>query len=164
MKIYRAINAITGSTYIVDSSKDISTLYLLHTIKEIDLIIIHMVRDSRGVTYSWNKRQKIRPEFTQEDIYMRSHSHLRMAWDWFYRQLLIHLLPRKEHKYFRLRYEDLAGDPQTALDQLAEALNLTLDADKIISDQTANLSIPNHTVSGNPIRFKTGQMEIKLAV
>lgn len=162
LAIYRAIQSRTGCAYIIDSSKDISTLYLLHSMPEIDLTILHMVRDSRGVTYSWNKRSKLRPEYTQGEVYMKSRGYLEMAWDWFYRQLMIHALPRRRHSYLRVRYEDFVQDPRRTLGELEKLLDTPLDASQILQDGAAMLTTPNHTVSGNPIRFQNGLMRIQL--
>ena len=162
LDIYRAIQSRTGCAYIIDSSKDISTLYLLHGMPEIDLAILHMVRDSRGVTYSWNKRRKLRPEYTQGEIYMKSRGYLEMAWDWFYRQLLIHALPRRRHPYLRVRYEDFVQNPRRTFQELGELLKLPLDVSEILQDGAASLNQPNHTVSGNPIRFQNGLVKLIL--
>ncbi|GAB3999827.1 hypothetical protein GCM10029992_29740 [Glycomyces albus] len=60
-KIYRAAAADTGARVVVDSSKHASLAYCLRWAPGIDLRIMHVVRDSRGVAYSWTKQVR-RPE------------------------------------------------------------------------------------------------------
>jgi hypothetical protein len=48
-KIYRQIQIQQNAAYIIDSSKDISTLYLLTNLPVVELHVLHMVRDSRAV-------------------------------------------------------------------------------------------------------------------
>lgn len=46
---------MSGAAVIFDSSKNASTAYALRTHDEIALRIVHIVRDIRGVAYSWTK-------------------------------------------------------------------------------------------------------------
>src|SRR3989337_4505879 len=69
LKLYRAIKDVSGKPIVIDSSKDISSLYLLRRIPEIKLHVLHLVRDSRAVAFSW-QRQKARADLVGKTGYM----------------------------------------------------------------------------------------------
>jgi hypothetical protein len=50
-KLYQGIRAYTGSKVIIDSSKSLLYGYLLGMLPTIDLYVLHIVRDPRGVAY-----------------------------------------------------------------------------------------------------------------
>ena len=54
--LYRAIAEVGGARVVVDSSKLPSHAAILRRLDPIDLRMIHLVRDSRGVAYSWQKQ------------------------------------------------------------------------------------------------------------
>ncbi|MGI9603600.1 MAG: sulfotransferase, partial [Acidimicrobiales bacterium] len=51
------IGAEAGTPVVVDSTKQISTALLLRRLR-VDLRIVHLVRDSRGVAFSWTKEKR----------------------------------------------------------------------------------------------------------
>ena len=60
-RLYDAIRPVSGSRIIVDSTKRASYAYVLRDVPGIDLRVVHLVRDSRGVAYSNAKAQVILP-------------------------------------------------------------------------------------------------------
>ena len=62
-RIYDAVRAVSGCEVIVDSSKAPSFAFCLRSSRRIDLRVVHVVRDSRAVAYSWT-RKVARPETT----------------------------------------------------------------------------------------------------
>ena len=55
---YRAIAESSGGRVVVDSSKMASDALLADTIPGINLKVIHLIRDPRGVTWSWRKQMR----------------------------------------------------------------------------------------------------------
>src|SRR6266516_4189116 len=55
-RLYGAIGEVSGAAVLVDSSKLPSHALLVRLAPAVDLRLIHLVRDSRGVAYSWNKK------------------------------------------------------------------------------------------------------------
>src|SRR5215475_6872222 len=53
VRVYRAIADVSGCDAVVDSSKHASLAFCLSSCPDIDLRVIHVVRDSRAVAYSW---------------------------------------------------------------------------------------------------------------
>src|SRR5262249_23581595 len=62
---YDAAAAVSGANVVVDSSKHPALAYCLRSDAGIDLRVVHVVRDSRGVAYSWTKSVE-RPESTTD--------------------------------------------------------------------------------------------------
>ncbi|HEX2052957.1 MAG TPA: sulfotransferase, partial [Actinomycetota bacterium] len=62
-RLYRGIGEVAGARVVIDASKHASTAFLLRKVPNLDLRVVHLVRDSRGVAYSWTKEVK-KPEVT----------------------------------------------------------------------------------------------------
>jgi len=56
--LYKAILDTTEMEFLIDASKQPVFAHILAQIPDIDLYIIHLVRDSRGVAYSWTKNKE----------------------------------------------------------------------------------------------------------
>lgn len=156
--LYRQIQSTTDCQFIVDSSKSPAYAFLLNRITEIELYVLHLVRDPRGVAYS-RQRRKIRPEDGQEMIRFRPAF---SAFLWSVNNLAIELLRHRlasRHHYFRLRYEDFVLDPEMSIARLVDTM-----PELFSSSGDANLhkaAAEIHTVSGNPVRFELGSMSIE---
>lgn len=160
VRLYSSIVDVSGSNIIVDSSKDISTLYFLNNIPGIRLRILHMIRDSRAVAFSW-MREKIRPQVVDSLSYMPIYSPQKSAADWTYRNLFTELADR-HGGYLRIRYEDMIADPRLIVRQVFSFADLPVQEFNFIDRDKINLTKDNHTVSGNPMRFQKGEISIKL--
>ena len=55
-RLYRGVAAVTGDAVLVDASKHASLAFALRRAADLDLRVLHVVRDSRGVAYSWSKQ------------------------------------------------------------------------------------------------------------
>jgi hypothetical protein len=153
LRLYRAISETTGGDVIVDSSKHSSLAFCLRTEPEIDLRVVHVVRDSRGVAYSWTKEVR-RPEGAGDTALYPRFSPARSAALWVGHNLFFGLLDRLGTARRLLRYEDFVADPSTVLADLADFAGLPVPVD-VVHEGAVVLS-PAHTVAGNPMRFRTG--------
>ncbi|HEV2474304.1 MAG TPA: hypothetical protein VGS41_16625, partial [Chthonomonadales bacterium] len=61
--LYVAVQKVSGSEIIVDSSKVPQYAWVLAEARGIELHMVHLVRDSRATAFSW-QRHRIRPEIT----------------------------------------------------------------------------------------------------
>jgi hypothetical protein len=157
LRLYRAISEASGGGVVIDSSKHSSLAFCLRTEPGIDLRVVHVVRDSRGVAYSWTKEVR-RPEAAGEDLMIR-YSPARSAALWVGHNLFLWLLGRLGTARYLLRYEDFVADPAPVLAELAAFAGLPADVD-VVRDGAVVLS-PSHTVSGNPMRFRTGPTPLR---
>lgn len=159
-RLYRALQSRSGARVIVDSSKYVSYAYLLRHVPNIDVRVVHIVRDSRGVAYSWTKEVR-RPEVVSEDAFMPTYHPGRMAARWSSYNLAYDMLPRFGVKTMTLRYESLVAHPREEISRILRFAGEDPDTYDLgfIGNQTIHVE-PNHSCSGNPMRFKTGDVPL----
>lgn len=155
-RIYRAALEVSGRSIVIDSGKHPSLAFALSHDPDIDLRVLHVVRDSMGVAHSWSKSVR-RPEATRdEDLHMARYSPLQSGLMWVTTNLEVELLRSKGLPFARLIYEEFVADPATAISRAWRALGLRGAApDLVDDDRSINLDV-NHTAAGNPARFKCG--------
>ncbi len=159
-KLYQGIHRVSGGKIIVDSSKVPPYAFLLKQVANIDLHVVHLVRDSRATAYSW-QRKKVRPEIHWKTAYMDQYSPVRSALEWDVMNGLFHCLDSRSANFTRIRYEDLVQAPQPVMLRLLAGLGQALpDIDFLNGDHVARLDV-DHTVSGNPNRFERGPITIR---
>ena len=167
LSLYRGIAAVSGCGALVDSSKHASLAFCLSRCEEIDLRVIHVVRDSRAVAYSWTTKVA-RPETDAAGParYMTTYPPIRAAGHWNAQNGALQLLARGGTPVLRVRYEDLVDTPEQTLRRVATfagvpagSLGLSFlhtEGDSNYADLTKS-----HTASGNPMRFTTGKVAIR---
>ena len=159
-KLYETVWKESRNRIIVDSSKIPSHLYILNQIPNIDVHVIHLVRDGRAVAYSWNKRQKKELAIYRKEAQMPARSYLMALLVWAVENLLTTRLGSELEYYQVLRYEDFVKNPQKELKKTLSKLNLDIDL-PVLEKNSFKLS-PTHSVGGNPIRFLESQTKITL--
>jgi hypothetical protein len=160
-RLYRAIAEVSGASVIVDSSNLPSHAFLLRKMPAIDLRVIHLVRDSRAVAWSWQKRvEKLRSEGPSG--YLPQYGPVGSSLRWMYYNGLTQSLRRLGVPYHLVRYEDLVRNPYQVTAGLLGHAGLSGEAAQpsYIEGHRVRLK-PNHTVEGNPMRFVTGDLELR---
>ncbi len=158
LRLYRGVAAVSGAATVVDSSKEPPYAFVLRTIPGIDLFVAHLVRDSRAVAYSW-QRKRVRPEIAGRVQYMRRYTPAVSAHEWNRKNGLFELLARTRTRVSRLRYEDLTADPAGRLSELLRTYADGRPVAHLVTGAAPALDI--HSVSGNPIRFERGALAIR---
>jgi hypothetical protein len=154
-RLYGAIAAESGASVLVDSSKDVSHGYALRGLcGALDLHVLHLVRDSRAVAWSWQRR-KFNPG---NDADMNRYSLLRTSAEWSAINALTLLHRPTGARYRTLRYADFAADPTAAVDDVLAFLDES-GRPNPVSDHAVHLRA-DHTAAGNPNRFRQGEVEI----
>ena len=149
--LYRAIAETSGARVIVDGSKSEAYGYLLETVPGLDLRALHLVRDSRAVAYSLQRR-KPDPARPGHSGTLPTTTPARAALLWNASNLLLTLkTPGRRHAF--LRYEDFVADPPAAVTRLWALMEEPLPALDFLGKRTLRLRT-NHTVAGNPDRFR----------
>ncbi|RAY14507.1 sulfotransferase [Actinomadura craniellae] len=163
-KLYEAVREVSGCDVLVDSSKHTSLAYCLRWCEDIDLRALHIVRDSRAVAHSWSKKVR-RPDAvagSTEGEFMARWSPAKTAVHWSAQNLGFDYLGRTGVPTMRVRYEDFVRAPADTLRAVAEFAGLGGDvALPFVGENTVELS-PNHQVAGNPMRFRTGPVELRV--
>ncbi len=160
-QLYEAISREAGGSIVVDSSKAPRRAALLASIPELDVRAIHLVRDSRGVAYSWSKVVR-RPDVPDQDVEMLRLSAPQVAARWIQHNTMMEMLGARI-PVARLGYERFLADPRAELERALCRLmpELRPDALTFLSGRMVHLE-PNHTVMGNPMRMQTGEVPLKL--
>ena len=160
-RLYRGVAAVTGDNVLVDASKHASLAYALRRAADLDLRVLHMVRDSRGVAYSWSKQVR-RTEVADDEVYMPRYSPARSAVLWAANNTLFDLLGRLGTPVHRLRYEDLLAAPSLVFGDVLSYLGLPADEEalRFLHSDSAELGA-SHTIGGNPMRFSTGRLTLR---
>lgn len=158
--VYREIQRTTGARVTVDSSKNPMYGRVLGTIPSIDLYVVHLVRDPRAAAYSW-LRKKLQPD-RGEFGYMDQHAPAKSSVLWtLWNGASGAFWGRNGGRYLRVRYEDLVADPRGTLTRILEAVGEGGADLPFVSGRAVELGV-SHTVAGNPNRFKTGGIELRL--
>jgi len=149
-RTYRAIAEVTGARVIVDSTKIPGEAALLPSVEGIDPMYLHLVRDPRAVAHSWSK---------QKD-YVHTMTPARSAAYWVGFNLATRaIVKRHPERSMVMRYEDFIQEPAAAIRSLIELCGGDPSGNPV-RGRIAELR-ENHTVTGNPDRFKTGATEIR---
>jgi len=155
-RIYTAVAAVSGAALVVDSSKHASTAALLGTVPGIDARVVHLVRDPRGVAWSWSK-EVVRPDVTDGASLMARVGPARIAARWQVHNALLALVRTRGAV---LRYEDFVDRPEHATRRLLGLAGMRVEAlPQFVDRRTVRLEA-DHTVAGNPLRFRTGEVTI----
>jgi Sulfotransferase domain len=160
-KLYRAIGEVAGARVVIDASKHASTAFLLRRVPGIDLRVVHLVRDSRGVAYSWTKEVK-KPEVTGDDAFMPVYSPSSSGRQWVAYNLLFDALGVVEETMV-LRYEALLENPRQGLERILAFASepVTAESFRFLGSGHVDLGC-DHTVAGNPMRFHQGRLDLRL--
>jgi Sulfotransferase family len=165
-QLYRSISRLTGASWIVDGGKEPVFGSLLARVGATDVCTIHLVRDPRGVAYSWQKQ--VPSDSEPGDMPRKAAT--KTAMDWVRQNLLVQLgLQRLSAAYVRVRYEDLASRPAYVLRQISLATMLTIagsaaQATPVTTGTLAESRSEQHLVAGNPgvRRAATGSLRLRL--
>jgi hypothetical protein len=156
--VYAAVHAVSGADVIVDSSKDAAYAHVLRHLPGVSLRMVHLVRDSRGVAWSWSKVVR-----SDAGHCLRRFSPPVTAVRWVARNLLTESLQSFGMPRLLLRYETLVARPQEALTAIAEFAGQPLGPEALafLDGQRAWLGT-HHMVGGNPMHLRAGQIAIRL--
>lgn len=158
-ELYLSIQHQTGCRVIVDSSKLPSYGWLLGACPPLDIYVVHLVRDSRAVAFSWSRTREL-PDVAGYRL-MQQRSPLWSTLDWIlWNGVAEAIWSQRAGRYLRLRYEDLVTEPMRALRDVATMLGEPAPADSMVAGGRVNLK-PLHSVAGNPARMRHGSVEIR---
>jgi len=157
-KLYMAIQHTTGCRVIIDSSCIVSHAFLLQMIPSIDLFTLHLIRDARGVAYSWLRKKPL----GYSRGHMMSRTPRKSALLWITANLIAGMLQREsEGKYVRIRYEDFIREPVETVDSILSMLGEESRHLPFVGSHEVYLK-RNHGIWGNPNRFGTGVIRLRI--
>ena len=158
-KLYKAVHKISNNRIILDSSKSPSYLHALRLATDTELNIIHLVRDSRAVVYSWQRKKLVTQSQKKED-YMPTQNTAKSSLQWSVRNVLTYSLKSFSTSYQLVRYEDFVKEPQSVLTNITTNLNIDNCQFSCLTERSSNKT-EIHAILGNPIRFEKEPIRIR---
>jgi hypothetical protein len=159
-RLYQAIAEVSGARVVVDDSKWPAPAFALSK-AGIDVRVLHLVRDARGVAYSWAKSDVARPHDTGRGHTMPTHPVASTALRWSAFQAEAGWLVRRAHTATTVRYEDFIGQPVPTLDRATRQLGQPVGSLRHLSADSVTLG-SSHGLGGNRSRFLTGEVPLRL--
>lgn len=158
--VVSAVAAEADAPYVVDASKWPAIALALHR-GGLDVRVIHLVRDVRGVAHSLNQSIE-RPHTTGATDVMFHNPPASGAARWLATQTEVDLLRTRGVRVARLAYADLVTNPAVAVSRVLDRLGLEVPTGGLshISGTTVELG-PSHGLSGNPSRFLHGATDLR---
>lgn len=163
-RLYRGIADSTGARVIVDSSKFPVDGILASGLDGYETYVLHVTRDPRAVANSWQRRKSVGDKTKGQGLLPRV-GLVRSTVTW---QRYNHVISTHDraavgaNRYLRIKYEDWTADPQAVLE---EVLGLVGESDQGVQAlrdvRTVDLR-PTHTAGGNPDRFRSGAVPIRI--
>lgn len=159
---YRAIAERSGARVIVDSSKMATDALVASTLPDVELWLLHLVRDPRAMAWSW-RRQVRQPGTGGRALDRRPPVASALRWDAYNLFAEVLLRPRLRPRFRSLRYEDFVARPRRTLQEILAWIGEP-DVDVPVDGDPPALELrrPSHPVWGNPVRTATGPLPLRL--
>ena len=159
--VYVTAAEVAGCNVIVETSKTPTHLNLLLHASNLDVRVLHLVRDPRATANSWMRKKK-RVDFeTGAEVFMQTLHPLQNSRRFIACNLTLeHLLQRSDVRATRVRYEDFCQAPASVLEDVIHALRLPFPRQPFTGEREIQLGI-NHTIWGNPGRTSLGTTIIR---
>lgn len=159
LSVYRSALATSGASVVLDSSKDPLHGLVLASMPEINLHVLHLVRDARGVAHSM-QRPKLRHEVYWKEQRETVRNPARTALVWSYRNVLSAILRQVANTYQLVRYEDFVRKPDVILERVNAQLALEPPTSAL---KDGRITLPLvHSVSGNANRFEGRDITLRV--
>lgn len=155
-RLYAAIEQVGPGGLIVDASKTPWHAAAAGHLTDIDVFIVHLVRDPRAVVHSLRKHMAYEPG---GPLMMDRHSLPFTAIGWAFRNRLIERIWSGSERYMLVRHEDFVEAPESVVHSILEFCG---ESTPIRTRSGTFVLTRSHSVSGNPVRFQTGPVAIHL--
>ncbi len=157
-RLFRSLRRVAGCRVVVDSSKIASHGVLLELAgPPVDLYCLHLVRDPRATAYSLKWRTKYDPSIGGR---LPAQGLIRTSLAWTVSNALAASLRRRSDRYQLIRYEDFGRRPATVVADIIRSIDEEPQELPLGDGRTARFGF-DHTVSGNPVRFDSGSVNVK---
>jgi hypothetical protein len=156
-RLYQAIARVTQSDIIVDSSKWPTYTFLLDLLPEIDLYVLHLVRDPRACAFSWTRGKETEPG---KPIGLQTASYTTAYWlAW--NPAIRYFWRRRPDRYRFLRYEDFILQPRPTIESIVDFVGASATDLPFVDDHTVTMA-QTHAIAGNSTKFAKGPVRLRL--
>jgi hypothetical protein len=143
---------------IVDTSKSPVYGRFLMQIPELDVRVLHLVRDPRAIANSF-RREKVHP-ITGKQVERMPLLHSAALWTaWSLTSGGLWRRGERKGTYLRVRYEDFVSMPQAVFKEIVEFAGQQFTGAPFVGPNLVELG-HNHILTGNFIRYQRGQVVI----
>ena len=162
LRLYRAIATLSEASVVVDSSKRASMAFVLRTMGSVDLRVVQVVRDPRGVAFSFAKHVPLQPGVAVGSEMPRSTAR-KVSRRWVTVNALVASLGRLGVPLIRIRYEDLVKSPAQQLRRVLELEGFPSHAGDFDFLQADGVTLPQtHAVASGRIRLSSGTVSLQV--
>ncbi len=159
--LYRAIAEVAGADIVVDSSKLPTYAALLQAVPELDVRMLHLVRDPRAAAFSWRRVKELPDKGARTTMERRGIVKSASLWS-VWNGALEYIWRDRPDAYYRMSYENFVDDPASELRAAMAAFALAGQPwSALTSPRSARVST-HHTVAGNPARLRQGTVQLQL--
>lgn len=162
-RLYATLRRVAGAGAVVDSSKNAGYARVLSATPGVDLHLVHLVRDSRGVAHSLQKRKE-RPgvPWTGGEELLDRRRPGTAALFWSAAQLLVESLRSRSSSYLRVRYRDFVRRPATSLRRILRSADEFEGPWQLNHARDGSLDLESqHVLAGNPMREERGEIDLR---
>ena len=155
--LFEAISVVSGKNIIVDSSKNPVRALALSMMPGIDLRLVHLVRDGRGVVWSFMKKGAKGKSIRSKRVYT---SPWLASFEWLLNNAASGFVLKEADLHgIRIRYEDFVEQPKKVLRNISRALEIGLEPviDDLLSGREMKIG---HNIAGNRVRM-TGSIRLR---
>jgi hypothetical protein len=158
-KLYRAIRDVSTADVVVDSSNLPSAAFLLRSSNAVDLRLVHLIRDSRGVAFSWQRT--VEKETGSGRTQLPRYGLVSASFRWLGYNALTGAL-RRQVPNLVVRYEDFIASPKDFLVRIAALAGVHVGPDDLSYIEGRDVALgENHTVEGNPMRLRARTLMLR---
>lgn len=160
--VVNRIQKASPCSTIVDASKKPNAA-LLYYLAGFQVHILHLVRDSRGIVYSWRGRSGEENFTGGRNVSLRINrlQICRSSLEYYFYNLFAESAGKLMNSCQQVNYEDFTQSPATNLSRIFTAFGLTDESSQIVFDNTFCMEESLHIMSGNSARFNHGQVKIE---
>jgi len=160
-RLLGAIRDVAGADVVIDSSKLPSHNLLLEQVPGLDLRVVHLVRDSRGVAFS-NLKVVSKRVTNGTPTLLPRHGPVASSMRYDLYNGLTGRLFRGRVPYLLMRHEDLVTDPSAHLLEVVRLAGQREPAELPFLSEAGVTMSENHLVDGHPVRFARGTQPLRV--
>jgi len=159
---YRAVAEQARTNTVVDSSGSPLHGYVLSDLEDVNVQMLHLIRDVRAVAFS-NQRSKPDPSHPSPDGTTATKPVVRVALTWLLYNDILERLDDHFSTGLCAKYEHIFSSPRSRLYRLARRLTDAGPLREDVFDSTRTVELDSHhSGQGNPSRYQTGEVTLKV--
>jgi hypothetical protein len=158
-RAYEGSLEVSGADAVIDTSKDKLHWLVMLADPAVELDLVHLVRDPRGVAHSW-ARHKVGPDGAETRIAVQTP--WRSSVQWMFDNAVALPFRRRARSVTLVRYEDFVGDPQATVRRIVDAVGAG-DRDRPVrADAATVFAARSHIFAANPNAFESSTRPLRL--